>query len=49
MVTVKIWEHETSTPEIREVPFAHAYALGEKGGFYKVQIIDEFGVIGWEF
>ena len=50
MYTLMIWEHENSNVEIREnVELAFAYALASKGGFYKAQIINEFGVIDWEF
>ncbi|MGI4991026.1 DUF7170 family protein (plasmid) [Halobacteriovorax sp. GFR7] len=40
MVILKVWEHQTSSPEVREVPYTHACAMAENGGFYKVQIID---------
>ena len=35
-------EHETSKTETRWVPLAHAQILGERGGFYRVQIIDDY-------
>lgn len=40
-VTLKLWEHSTSTPELREdVPTTHAWNMVENGGFYKAQIIN---------
>jgi len=46
MFTLMTQEYASSTPEFRtieSVVFAHA--MGENGGFYKVQLIDECGVI----
>lgn len=46
MYTLITQEHATSKPEsrtIESVGFAHK--MGEHGGFYKVQLIDENGVI----
>jgi hypothetical protein len=49
MKTIAIYETESSQAEYREVPTAHAHKLGQNGGFYKVQIIDEFGIIEVEY
>lgn len=49
MKTIAIYETETSQPEYREVPTVHAHKLGQNGGFYKVQIIDDFGIIEVEY
>lgn len=49
MKTVIILEHESSIADVRNVPTAHAYKLGNNGGFFKVQIVDEFGIIEAEF
>lgn len=39
-------EHEQSKQEFREIEsLAFAHKMGENGGFFKVQIIDDFGVI----
>ena len=46
MYTLMTQEHENSTQEFRtieSVSFAHK--MGENGGFYKVQLIDENGII----
>lgn len=46
MYTLMTQEHSNSNPEFRtieSVSFAHK--MGENGGFYKVQLIDENGVI----
>ena len=40
---------ETSKPETRRIPYALAYALATRGGFYKSQIVNpETGVIELE-
>lgn len=49
MVTFIVWEHEDSEPQVREIPMSLAWNLGSKGGFYKAQIINEQGVIDYEF
>ncbi len=49
MVTLMLMEFETSKPEYREMGMPQAYALASKGGFYKAQIINEFGVVDYEF
>jgi len=36
------WDHPESKPETRFAPMAHGQILGERGGFYKVQIIDDY-------
>ena len=46
MFTLMTQEYASSTPEFRTIESAaFAHAMGEKGGFYKVQLIDEHGVI----
>jgi len=49
MKTVIIFEYENSNPEIRKLPYKHAHNMGMNGGFYKVQIVDEFGIIEIEY
>lgn len=49
MVTLMIMEFENSTANYREMTMAQAYHLASNGNFYKVQIINEFGVIDYEF
>ena len=50
MYTLMTQEHEAFQPEYRQIEsVAFAYAMGEKGGFYKVQLINEFGVIEMEW
>ena len=46
MYTLMTQEYATTAQEFRtieSVSFAHA--MGENGGFYKVQLIDEHGII----
>lgn len=44
--TMMTQEHSTSTQEYRQIDsVAFAYKMGENGGFYKVQLIDENGII----
>lgn len=44
--TLMTQEYATTAQEFRTIEsVAFAYAMGEKGGFYKVQLIDEQGVI----
>ena len=46
MFTLMTQEHETSIQEFRTIEsVAFAHKMGENGGFYKVQLIDENGVI----
>ncbi|QDP50238.1 MAG: hypothetical protein Tp178MES00d2C33159851_28 [Prokaryotic dsDNA virus sp.] len=46
MYTLMTQEHENSTKEFRTIESAaFAHKMGENGGFYKVQLIDENGVI----
>ena len=46
MYTLMTQEYASSTPEFRTIESAaFAHAMGEKGGFYKVQLIDEQGAI----
>lgn len=49
MTTIIIQEYQNSQPETRETNMAHAHKLGTCGGFYKVQIIGEFGEIIAEY
>ncbi len=44
--TLMTQEYASSTPEFRTIKSAaFAHYMGENGGFYKVQLIDENGVI----
>lgn len=46
MYTLMTQEHSTSNPEYRTIEsLSFAEKMGENGGFYKVQLIDENGVI----
>lgn len=46
MYTLMTQEHELSKPEHRTIEsLAFAEKMGKNGGFYKVQLIDENGVI----
>ena len=46
MYTLMTQEHATSAQEYRTIEsLAFAHKMGENGGFYKVQLIDESGVI----
>ena len=46
---LKTWLAETSEPTTRRIPYALAYALATRGGFYKAQIINpETGAIELE-
>lgn len=49
MITLMTMEFENSAPEFREMDMATAYRLASRGGFYKAQIINEFGVVDYEF
>lgn len=50
MITLITWEHESSKPEVREFEtVAACYNLAANGGFYKAQIVNEFGVVDYEF
>ena len=50
MVTLILMEYENSLPDVRDdLTMAQAYALASKGGCYKAQIINEYGVIEYEF
>jgi len=50
MYTVIIQEHKSSSLEIRQnVPSVHAHNLGNNGGFYKVQLVNEFGIVDFEY
>lgn len=46
MFTLMTQEHATSAQEFRPLESAaFAHSMGENGGFYKVQLIDDNGVI----
>lgn len=46
MSTLMTQEYATSVQEFCTIEsVAFAYAMGENGGFYKVQLIDEHGII----
>uniref|UniRef100_A0A6M5CB19 Uncharacterized protein n=1 Tax=Vibrio phage Vc1 TaxID=1480731 RepID=A0A6M5CB19_9CAUD len=50
MVTLITWEHGSSQPETREFEtVAACYNPAANGGFYKAQIVNEFGVVEYEF
>lgn len=50
MVTLITWEHESSKPEIRLFhSVSDCYGLAANGCFYKAQIVNEFGVVDYEF
>lgn len=50
MFTLITFEYENSEAVIREsMPMSAAYTIASKGGFYKAQIINEWGVIEYEF
>ena len=46
MFTLMTQEYASSTPEYRTIEsVAFAHSMGENGGFYKVQLIDDQGAI----
>ena len=46
MFTLMTQEYATTAQEFRTIESAaFAHAMGENGGFYKVQLIDEHGII----
>lgn len=50
MFTLILMEHENSSPDVRnDLTMTQAYAIASKGGYYKAQIINEHGVIEYEF
>lgn len=50
MFTLVLMEHENSLPDVRnDLTIAQAYAIASKGGYYKAQIVNDFGVIEYEF
>jgi hypothetical protein len=57
MVRMITKEHQHSQPEVREVPYAHAYAMGTRGSCYSViaediktgALIDEWKVMDLGF
>lgn len=50
MFTLILMEYENSLPDVRDnLAMAQAYAIASKGGYYKAQIINEYGVLEYEF
>lgn len=50
MFTLMTQEYASSTPEFRTIEsVAFAHYMGENGGFYKVQLIDDQGTIVTEW
>lgn len=50
MYTLMTQEHENSAKEYREIEsLQFAYKMGMFGGFFKVQLINEFGAIEQEW
>lgn len=49
MVVLITLEHENSKAEQFEMPMHSSYNIASKGGFYKAQIIGEFGDVMYEF
>lgn len=49
MVVLITREHENSKAEQFEMPMHAAYNIASKGGFYKAQIVGEFGDVMYEF
>lgn len=50
MFTLILMEYENSLQDIRhDLTMTQAYAIASKGGYYKSQIINEYGVIEYEF
>lgn len=50
MVKLITWEHENSEAVTREfVSVGECYGIAKNGGFYKAQIVNEFGVVDYEF
>ena len=50
MFTVITYDYEQSEPATRHnVPAAQAHNIGLNGGFYKVQLINEFDQIDFEY
>ena len=50
MTTLITLEHETSQSVNREFEtLSQSYLLAANGGYYKAQVVDEIGVIVYEF
>ena len=49
MVTLITVEHVNSKPFARVMPLAAAYGIAKNGYFHKAQIVNEYGVIDYEF
>lgn len=50
MFTVITYEYEQSAPTTRHnVPADQAHKIGLNGGFYKVQLINEFNQVDFEY
>ena len=49
MYTLITYRNENSQPETRtDMPYALAWAIATKAGWYKCQIVDSFGIITLE-
>ena len=47
---IETYDYESSAPETRVGPMAHAYALANRGSYYKVRAIDPVtGVVAHEW
>lgn len=50
MFTLILMEYENSLQDVRnDLTMAQAYAIASKGNYYKAQIVNEYGVIEYEF
>ena len=50
MFTVITFEYEHSAPVTRySVPSDQAHKIGKNGGFYKVQLVNEFDQVDFEY
>lgn len=50
MFTLITWEHENSEPvSVTYDWLAQCYNIAKNGCFYKAQVVNEFGVVEYEF
>ena len=50
MFTLILMEYENSLPDTRnDLTMEQAYAIASKGCYYKAQIVNDYGVIEYEF
>lgn len=49
LCTLITWEHENSEPVSRVVNMEFAFLQGINGGYYKAQIVNELGVVDYEW